>query len=138
MALDKIALEEAAKVWHKELTEQADFFIQFQKPKRAIDHAHDHADKLSEEFLIWLPDNLPIWEAFVAETMKIIRRGITHYSSYTIVEFLRHHSAVSEANSEWKINNNVRPYLSRLFDIIYPQHAGLWEYRTTTKKKGNP
>ncbi len=102
----------------------------------AVNIANANADKLSAEFLAWLPDNLHIWGAFVDQTMKIIRRGYSHYSAYTIVEFLRHHSAVEERSGEWKINNNVRPYLPRLFDMVYPQHAGLWEYRLTTKKTG--
>jgi hypothetical protein len=102
----------------------------------AINVANENADKLSKEFLIWLPDNLHIWNAFVDQTMRIIRRGYAHYSSYTIVEFLRHHSALEEKASEWKINNNVRPYLPRLFDLVYPQHVGLWEYRLTTKPTG--
>lgn len=103
---------------------------------QAVNVATANADKLSKEFLIWLPDNLHIWDAFVDQTFKIIRRGYTHYSSVTIVEFLRHHSALKEAGGTWKINNNVRPYLPRLFDLVYPQHAGLWEFRVTTKPTG--
>jgi hypothetical protein len=102
----------------------------------ALSIARQNADKLSAEFLIWLPDNLHIWDAFVEQTLQIIKRGFKHYSSYTIIEFLRHHSMVKEGHSEWKINNNVRPYLPRLFDLVYPQHVGLWEFRATTKKTG--
>lgn len=95
-----------------------------------------NASQLSAEFIEWLPDNLHVWEAFQAEALKLVRKGVQHYSSYTIVEFLRHHTAVSEQGGDWKINNNHRPYLPRLFDLAYPQHAGLFEYRVTTKKKG--
>lgn len=98
--------------------------------------AAQNADKLSAEFLEWLPENLEIWSAFERETFRVINRGFKHYSSYTIVEFLRHHTAVAEVESEFKINNNIRPYLSRLFDFVNPQHAGLFEYRVTTKRKG--
>lgn len=102
----------------------------------AVNVANAHPETFSQEFLIWLPDNLHIWDAFVDQTMKIIRRGYSHYSSCTIVEFLRHHSALEERHGAgWKINNNVRPYLPRLFDLVYPQHAGMWEFRQTTKKK---
>lgn len=95
--------------------------------------AHMHAQQFSSEFLEWLPENLHIWEAFVKETNRVIATGRTHYSSYTIVEFLRHDSAVAEKGGEWKINNNYRPYLPRLFDLMYPEKAGLFEYRATTK-----
>lgn len=100
-----------------------------------MDVARANASVLSADFMEWLPDNLHVWDAFVYEAFKIIQRGIRHYSSYTIVEFLRHHTAVSEQGGEWKINNNYRPYLPRLFDAAYPRHAGLFEYRTTTKPK---
>ena len=108
---------------------QADLFRT--KPKTIIDHARENADRLSEEFLNWLPDNLHVWDAFVVETLKVIQRGYKHYSSRTIICVMRHHSAISEKGGEFKINNNVSPYLARLFDLIYPQHCGLFEYRST-------
>lgn len=104
-------------------------------PKTIIEIAHAHAELLSTEFLIWLPDNLPVWQRFEEEALKIIAAGFQHYSSYTIVEFIRHHTALSE-NGMYKINNNYRPYLSRLFDAAHPLKAGLFEYRVTTKEKG--
>lgn len=104
--------------------------------KNVLQVAEENAGELSVEFLMWLPDNIHVWQAFRDETLKIIARGYQHYSSYTIVEFIRHHSAVSERNGEWKINNNHRPYLPRLFDLMYPEKAGLFEYRVTTKTKG--
>ena len=100
-----------------------------------VELARGHAKDSPQEFLDWLPENLTVWNAFVEQTFLVIKKGFKHYSSYTIVEFLRHHTAVAEGGSEWKINNNHRPYLSRLFDLRYPQHAGLFEYRTTTKVK---
>lgn len=103
---------------------------------QAVNIANANADSLSSEFLMWLPDNLHIWNAFVDQAMKIIGRGYKHYSARTILEFLRHHSALEERASQWKVNNNVQPYLARLFDLVYPEHMGLWEYRTTTKEKG--
>lgn len=106
------------------------------RPMTVPEIAQAHGDQLSQEFLEWLPANLHIWDAFVSETLKILRKGYKNYSSYTIVEFLRHHSAAAERDSEWKINNNIRPYLPRLFDMIYPEYAGLWEFRTIKKEKG--
>ena len=82
------------------------------------------------EFRQWLLDNEHIWSGFVEEATKIYQRGFVHYSSRTIIHVLRHHSALSEG-TEWKINNNVSPYLSRLFDMSYPQMSGLFEYRRT-------
>ena len=92
-----------------------------------------------EDFLHWLPVNIHVFEAFSREAKKIINRGYKHYSSVTIIEFLRHHTMLEERHGEWKLNNNHRPYLSRLFDLVYPQHAGLFEFRETkkvTREKG--
>jgi hypothetical protein len=94
-----------------------------------------HKDKFCDEFINWLPDNEHVWEAFTNEAVKIQKKGFKHYSARTIVHVLRHHSVVSENGSEWKINNNHSPYLARLFDLVYPHRAGLFEYRTTQKGK---
>jgi hypothetical protein len=93
----------------------------------------DNKEQFTTEFMDWLPNNLHVWDAFVEEAMKIRRRGYKHYSARTIVHVLRHHSAISEKGSEWKINNNHSPYLARLFDLMIPGFAGMWEYRETKK-----
>ena len=86
----------------------------------------DNPSQFSEDFAAWIPENMHVWDAFVEQAMKIRARGHQHYSSYTIVEFLRHHSAIEEVGSAWKINNNHRPYLPRLFDLCYPHMAGMF------------
>lgn len=88
-----------------------------------------HAESFSRDFLDYLPDNLHVFHAFVAEVKKVKAKGFTHYSARTIVESLRHHSALTEAGGAWKLNNNNTPYLARLCDLCHPQLAGLFEYR---------
>lgn len=95
--------------------------------------AQKHREQFPENFLDWLRDNQHIWIAFVSETSKVINAGFKHYSARTIIHVLRHHSALAEKDSEWKINNNISPYLARLFALCYPQHKDLFEYRTTKK-----
>lgn len=97
------------------------------------DIAQSNKDQFTDEFLSWLPDNSHIYEAFEREAFAIIRKGFHHYSARTIIHFLRHHSALQENDGEWKINNNTSPYLARLFDLVHPNYAGLWEYRTPKK-----
>jgi hypothetical protein len=82
-------------------------------------------------FVIWIGNNIAIWEAFEAEALKVVAKGHEHYSSKTILEFLRHHSMLSEnTDSPWKLNNNLTPYLARLFAMVHPSHASLFAYRT--------
>ena len=107
----------------------------FKNPS-VLEIAFANASLFSIDFLEWLPDNLHVWRGFERETFSVIKRGYKHYSSYTIVEFMRHHTMIHEAAPSYKLNNNHRPYLPRLFDLMHPDHAGLFEYRTTTKEKG--
>jgi hypothetical protein len=86
-----------------------------------------------DEFTGWLPNNLHVWDAFVGEAMKVRHKGFKHYSARTIIHVLRHHSAIQENGSEWKINDHHSPYLARLFDLMFPAFAGMFEYRETKK-----
>ena len=111
------------------MTEQADLF---QPPILVL--AQRHRERFTEEFLAWLADNTHIWNAFRREALSIRKRGYTRYSSRTIVEFLRHHSAIRENSrpgAEFKINDHFAPYLARIFDLAEPHAAGLFEYRIT-------
>jgi hypothetical protein len=92
--------------------------------------AFENKKQFSDEFLEWLPENHHIWMAFEAEALKVLRKGFKHYSARVIVEVLRHHSALAEKpDTGWKINNNIIPYLGRLFALINPAHANFFEYR---------
>jgi hypothetical protein len=99
----------------------------------AIEHMHANAEIFTKEFMFWLPDNLHVWDAFVDEALLVVRKGFKHYSSRTIIQTLRHHSAIHEVGEVWKFNNDHSPYLGRLFDLVYPDHAGLFKYRETKK-----
>jgi hypothetical protein len=100
---------------------------------KIYDLISDNRDLFSDDFVDWLPENMHIFQAFVVEAAKINSRGFKHYSARTIIHVLRHHSAITEINGEWKINNNYSPYLARLFDLAYPHMAGMFEYRTAYK-----
>lgn len=102
---------------------------------QAILVSRQHANTFSFEFLEWLPQNLHVWNAFVREANMVIERGRKHYSSKTIIEFLRHLTTITQNGGEFKINDHMSPYLPRLFDLMYPQHAGLWSYRETKANK---
>ena len=93
-------------------------------------YARTHAEQFTPEFLAYLPDNLHVFAAFEAEAMRLVRRGRKHYSARTIVEVLRHNSALDETSAEpWKLNNDMTPYLARLFVLMRPAHADLFEFR---------
>lgn len=80
-------------------------------------------------FAAWLADNGHIWRAFERETERIWSRGRRHYSARTIVEVLRHESALAEVGGQWKINDRHTPDLSRLYGLAHPDRADLFERR---------
>lgn len=92
----------------------------------------EHSALFTEQFAAWLPDNLHVYDAFADEAHRVIAMGFGHYSARTILHYLRHHSAVTERDAAgWKLNDHYSPYLARLFDLLNPHLAGLFEYRQT-------
>ena len=81
------------------------------------------------DFDLWLEDNQHIWEAFEKQALLVSERGFKHYSARTIVEFLRHHTTITEKDGEWKINDHATPHLARLFAKRNPMHKSLFEFR---------
>ena len=73
-----------------------------------------------DEFDKWLIENNHIWRAFENEALKVVRAGYEHYSARTIIEVLRHHSALREKDGTWKINDHITPWLARHFLSTYP------------------
>jgi hypothetical protein len=85
--------------------------------------------KYRPDFADWLSANPHIWSAFCAKANEVWARGRRHYSARTIVEVMRHESAIAEASGEWKITNNFIPDMSRLFRDTFPERADLFETR---------
>ena len=76
----------------------------------------------------WIADNTHIYQAFEREALAIARKR-TRYSARTIVEFLRHHTLITEKDGEWKINDHATPHLARLFAKNHPTLKNLFEFR---------
>lgn len=80
-------------------------------------------------FAAWLAENTHVWRAFEREADKVWARGRRHYSARTILEHLRHETALSDSRIEFKLNNNVAPDMARLYRLRYPARADLFEIR---------
>lgn len=87
------------------------------------------ASKFRPEFADWLAANPHIWSRFCQEANAIWDRGWRHYGARTIIEFIRHQTALAEVNGEWKVNNNMVPDLARLYQDSFPERAGLFSLR---------
>ena len=99
--------------------------------KRPLLVAQQHADQFTPVFLAYLPENLHVYQAFEREALRVIAHGCEHYSARTIIEVLRHNSALAESGGPWKLNDWHTPYLARLFALVNPAHAELFEFRIT-------
>lgn len=85
--------------------------------------------KYRSDFADWLNANMHIWSAFCREANRVWDSGRRHWSARTIVEYLRHETALREAGGEFKINGNYVPDLSRLYGETFPDRATFFEKR---------
>lgn len=96
---------------------------------RAIRLVAFYADQFPSDFLEYFHGNQHVYRAFKAEALRVVRKGFQHYSARTIIEVLRHNSALNEAGGAWKLNNDRTPFLARLFALDMPEHRDLFEFR---------
>lgn len=86
-------------------------------------------DKYRPDFASWLLANGHIWTRFCAEADRVWTRGRRHYSARTLIEYIRHETALSEIGGDFKVNNNYAPDLARLYADTFPDRADLFEFR---------
>ncbi|RYF59460.1 MAG: hypothetical protein EOO27_09225 [Comamonadaceae bacterium] len=91
--------------------------------------ARANAQRFTPAFLAYLSANLHVYDDFEREAMRVVAKGFAHYSARTIIEVLRHHSALAAVGGPWKLNDWHTPYLARLFALANPGHRGLFEFR---------
>ncbi|MFD0738274.1 hypothetical protein ACFQZQ_03085 [Lysobacter koreensis] len=89
----------------------------------------EHGDTFRDGFAGWLGLNRHVWLAFEREADKVWNRGRRHYSARTLVEYLRHETALTDNGADYKINGNVVPDLARLYRLAHPERAELFELR---------
>lgn len=92
-------------------------------------------EEFTHDFSDWLSANMPIYREFERQAKMIASRR-DHYSARTIIESMRHHSALSDSESSFRLNNNRTPDLARLFVIKNPQYQGFFQTRDSDKRLG--
>ena len=100
----------------------------------ALDVVRLNDAEFMDEFAQWLIDNWQLWKSFEREALRASYRGRGKYSARTIIEWLRHEATMSAPETDFKLNNNVSPSLARLFLFKYPQLAGFFETRESTRE----
>jgi hypothetical protein len=94
-------------------------------------------DSFRPDFPDWIRENFHIYEAFERRALRLINLGMKRGSAYEIVENIRWQSRLAElrypdVDVRYKINNNFRPDLSRLFGLMNSTHAEFFERRVRT------
>lgn len=84
--------------------------------------------------LEYMKENRHIWKAYQDYCLKIVAQGARRIGSKAVIELLRY----NESGGDWtkyedyKINNNYASYFARLFVAKFPEHKGLFLFRTIT------
>lgn len=93
--------------------------------RESVDYHHN--------FHGWLHDNWPIYLAFERRALRLIRVGFKHGGAGEIAENIRWQSRLAEQRfgrpTEYKLNNNYRADLARLFEALNPAHVGFFRCR---------
>ena len=66
-----------------------------------------HGSKFKQGFDVWLKDNWQIYIRFEEEARKIAFSGRKHYSARTIVEFIRHQTALFEKSGHFEFIEEI-------------------------------
>lgn len=110
--------------------------LRFGAMQDALDIIDLDPDAFQPAFRPWLIENWHIWERFCREAELIWSMGRPHYSARTIIEVMRHESALRQVEG-YKINNSYVPDSGRLYGRVYPTRADFFEcreLRTATKR----
>lgn len=84
------------------------------------------------EFIEWLRDNTHVVGQFLSYAQMLNRHGgRSYYSAYCIRERIRWDTLVTENGTDFKLSNNMTPFIARLVMEIDPNLKGM--FRT---KKG--
>jgi hypothetical protein len=87
-----------------------------------------HSEQFRPDFISWLRENGHVFSEVERRALQVASYR-NHYSMRTIFETVRHDTVIGELRGEWKINNNAAPDCARLFALLHPKHAGLFEFR---------
>lgn len=90
--------------------------------------------ELREAFETFHRDNPHVYALFDKFTRQAIKAGHEHFSADAIVHRIRWSTSVETKGDEFKLNNNLVAYYSRLFMLKNPQFKGF--FRTRSVKGG--
>lgn len=108
----------------------SDFYpdVKTKSTRFLLHRVHENRDRFRSDFPVWLAKNESVWKRFEQEANFLWINGRRHYSARTIIEFIRHETAVRQVDGDFKINNSYVPDLARLYSVLHPDRP-LFECR---------
>ena len=92
-------------------------------------------DELETKQFKWFEEyhkeNPQIYEYFKRYAFKSIERGFKHLSAEFIFNIIRWETPVKTNGDDFKVNNNAKPFYSRLFMKEYPKYEGFFRKRSS-------
>jgi hypothetical protein len=74
-------------------------------------------------------ENPKIYEYFKEYSLRSINKGFNHLSAEFIFNVIRWETPLTADGDDFKINNNAKPFYSRLFMKDFPQYQGFFRKR---------
>ena len=82
-----------------------------------------------QKFRIFHEDNPEVYELFKRFTFEAMNRGHQQLSAEMIINRIRWETKVVTTDADYKINNDYKPFYSRLFIVEHPQHKDFFRLR---------
>jgi hypothetical protein len=83
--------------------------------------------------------NPVLYYLFEKFALEAVAAGFDHFSADLVFQRMRWYTDIEArgradtAGDEWRLNNNFRTLLARLFILIHPEHSKLFELREKQK-----
>ncbi len=93
-------------------------------------------EEMRQQAIAFHKENPRVWKLFCRFAFEKINQGFQHYSVNGIFERIRWETdqANVDPSKQFKIGNNHRPFFSRRFMRMYPQHDGFFRTRIQGSK----
>lgn len=93
-------------------------------------------ENMKAQFETFHKQNPVVWALFRKAVLERILKGFKHYSVNAVFEHIRWESdvATKTGSSEFKLNNNYRPFYARMFHDQFPDHEGFFRTREQVSK----
>ena len=85
--------------------------------------------KKEQQFKVFHEANPEVYQMFERFTFDAIYRGHERLSAEMIINRIRWETKVITTDNDYKINNNYKPFYSRLFLEQHPQHKDFFQLR---------